>query len=111
MRTLTVLRDSRPNGLQRSGRPGLPERQSLCLPPRLYLKGIPTGDLSEALAAPPGPGAEGLSLSTVNRLKDDDGRTTGSGTGAVRRTGGTSTSGRTASTSRRTWTVIASACR
>jgi len=37
--------------------------------PWLYLKGISTGDFSEALAALLGPNAEGLSSSTITRLK------------------------------------------
>ena len=37
--------------------------------PWLYLKGISTGDFSEALAALLGPEAPGLSASTINRLK------------------------------------------
>ena len=37
--------------------------------PWLYLKGISTGDFSEALAALIGPNAEGLSSSTITRLK------------------------------------------
>ena len=37
--------------------------------PWLYLKGISTGDFSEALAALVGPKAKGLSASTVTRLK------------------------------------------
>lgn len=37
--------------------------------PWLYLKGISTGDFSEALAALLGPNAEGLSSSTIARLK------------------------------------------
>lgn len=37
--------------------------------PWLYLKGVSTGDFSEALAALVGPQAEGLSASTVTRLK------------------------------------------
>ena len=39
--------------------------------PWLYLKGIPTGDFSEALAALLGPDAPGLSASTITRLKAD----------------------------------------
>ena len=39
------------------------------LVPWLYLKGISTGDFSEALAALLGPDAEGLSSSTISRLK------------------------------------------
>ena len=39
--------------------------------PRLYLKGISTGDFSEALAALLGPDAPGLSASTITRLKAD----------------------------------------
>ena len=38
--------------------------------PWLYLKGISTGDFTEALAALPGPDAPGLSASTITRLKD-----------------------------------------
>lgn len=38
--------------------------------PWLYLKGISTGDFSEALAALLGPEAPGLSASTISRLKD-----------------------------------------
>ena len=38
--------------------------------PWLYLKGISTGDFSEALEALLGPGAPGLSATTVVRLKD-----------------------------------------
>jgi len=37
--------------------------------PWLYLKGVSTGDFSEALAALVGPGAPGLSATTVTRLK------------------------------------------
>ena len=37
--------------------------------PWLYLKGVSTGDFSEALAALLGPGAPGLSAPTVTRLK------------------------------------------
>lgn len=37
--------------------------------PWLYLKGISTGDFSEALAAPLGPDAPGLSSNTISRLK------------------------------------------
>lgn len=37
--------------------------------PWLYLKGISTGDFSEALAALLGPEAKGLSASTISRLK------------------------------------------
>ena len=37
--------------------------------PWLYLKGISTGDMSEALAALVGPEARGLSATTVSRLK------------------------------------------
>ena len=38
--------------------------------PNLYLKGVSSGDFEEALAALLGPGAGGLSASTVARLKD-----------------------------------------
>ena len=38
--------------------------------PLLYLKGISTGDFSEALAALFGKDAVGLSASTIGRLKD-----------------------------------------
>ncbi|KRR07025.1 hypothetical protein CP49_41050 [Bradyrhizobium valentinum] len=40
------------------------------LPPVLYLKGISTGDFSEALAALLGKHAAGLSASAIGRLKD-----------------------------------------
>jgi transposase-like protein len=39
--------------------------------PALYLKGVSTGDFSEALEAILGPDAAGLSASTVTRLKED----------------------------------------
>jgi putative transposase len=39
--------------------------------PWLYLKGLSTGDFSEALAALLGPGAPGLSATTITRLKAD----------------------------------------
>ena len=39
--------------------------------PWLYLKGISTGDFSDAQAALPGPDAPGLSASTITRLKAD----------------------------------------
>ena len=39
--------------------------------PWLYLKGISTGDFSEALAALLGPNAEGVSSSTITRLKSN----------------------------------------
>ncbi len=38
--------------------------------PFLYLKGVSTGDFSEALAALVGPGAPGLSATTITRLKE-----------------------------------------
>jgi hypothetical protein len=37
--------------------------------PWLYLKGIPTGDFQEAVAALLGPSATGLSATTISRLK------------------------------------------
>ena len=39
--------------------------------PWLYLKGVSTGDFSEALAALLGPNAQGLSATTISRLKAD----------------------------------------
>jgi transposase-like protein len=39
--------------------------------PALYLKGVSTGDFSEALEAILGPDAAGLSANTVTRLKQD----------------------------------------
>lgn len=39
--------------------------------PWLYLKGVSTGDFSEALAALLGPNAQGLSAKTITRLKAD----------------------------------------
>ena len=38
--------------------------------PWLYLKGVSTGDFSEALASLLGPDAPGLSASTISRLKE-----------------------------------------
>jgi putative transposase len=38
--------------------------------PWLYLKGVSTGDFSEALAALLGPDARGVSASTISRLKE-----------------------------------------
>ena len=38
--------------------------------PWLYLKGVSTGDFSEALEALLGPDAPGLSASTISRLKE-----------------------------------------
>ena len=64
--------------------------------PWLSLKGISTGDFSEALAALLGPEAPGLSLSASRR----SGKARWSiGNGAISRPGVTSTSGPTASTS------------
>ncbi len=52
------------------GPPDLRKAKSVeALLPWLYLKGISTGDFSEALAALLGPDAEGLSASTITRLK------------------------------------------
>ncbi len=39
--------------------------------PWLYLKGVSTGDFTEALAALLGPNAQGLSATTITRLKAD----------------------------------------
>jgi putative transposase len=44
-------------------------RSMEALIPWLYLKGVSTGDFSEALAAVVGPQAKGLSANTVTRLK------------------------------------------
>ena len=85
--------------------------------PWLYLKGISTGDFSEALATLLGPDAPGLSASTITRLKgawwDDYERWSKRDLSARRyvyfaaRSFG---SGRTASASRLGWTRIANVC-
>ena len=85
--------------------------------PWLYLKGISTGDFSEALAALLGPDAPGLSASTITRLKadwwDDYERWSKRDLSARRyvyfaaRSFG---SGLTASVSRLGWTRIANVC-
>ena len=85
--------------------------------PRLYLKGISTGDFSKAPAALPGPDAPGLSASTITRLKgdgwDEDERWSRRDLSArnhvyfAARSFG---SGLTASVSRLGWTRIANAC-
>ena len=85
--------------------------------PWLYLKGISTGDFSEALAALLGPDAPGLSASTITRLKadwwDDYERWSKRDLSARRyvyfaaRSFG---SGQMASTSRPAWTRIANVC-
>jgi len=85
--------------------------------PWLYLKGISTGDFSEALAALLGPDAPGLSAGTIIRLNadwwDDYERWLKRDLSARRyvyfaaRSFG---SGQTASISARAWTRIASVC-
>ena len=56
---------------RRSCRPTCAGRKSIeTLLPILYLKGISTGDFSEALAALLGKDAAGLSASAIGRLKD-----------------------------------------
>jgi transposase-like protein len=69
------VRDRRPAG-ERAGftsailPPYLRKTRSLeGLIPWLYLKGVSTGDFAEALQAPLGPDAPGLSAATVTRLK------------------------------------------
>jgi len=85
--------------------------------PWLYLKGISTGDFSEALAALLGSDAPGLSASTITRLKadwwEDYERWSKRDLSARRyvyfaaRSFG---SGQTASTSARAWTRIVNVC-
>ena len=75
--------------------------------PWLYLKGISTGDFSEALAALLGPDAEGLSASTITRLKAArGGMNTRPGASPISRASAMSTFGRMGSTSRRVSTEI-----
>lgn len=78
--------------------------------PWLYLKGISTGDFSEALTAILGPDAPGLSASTITRLKAAGGKIMSAGQSAICRRGVTYISGWTASTSAPGWTRIASVC-
>jgi transposase-like protein len=69
------VRDRRPTGKRESFQssilpPYLRKTRSLeDLLPWLYLKGVSTGDFSEALAALLGPEASGLSASTITRMK------------------------------------------
>jgi len=69
--------------------------------PILYLKGISTGDFSEALAALLGKDAAGLSASAIGRLKTVGSTSTPRGRSAICRPSATSTSGPMASISRR----------
>src|SRR5262249_57681055 len=69
------VRDRRPDGQRETFHsailpPYLRKTKSIEeLIPWLYLKGISTGDFSEALAAILGPQAQGLSAATITRLK------------------------------------------
>ena len=78
--------------------------------PWLYLKGISTGDFSEALASLVGPDADGLSASTITRLRRPGGTNMRSGASATCQESATSTSGRTVSTSTRAWMMIVNVC-
>ena len=69
--------------------------------PWLYLKGVSTGDFSEALAALLGPEATGLSATTIARLKEDWWADYEAWQQRDLRPGVSSTSGPTASTSNR----------
>ena len=70
------VRDKRPAGERETFRssllpPYLRKTKSIDeLIPWLYLKGVSTGDFSEALQALLGPDAPGLSASTITRLKN-----------------------------------------
>ena len=66
--------------------------------PLLYLKGISSGDFSEALSALLGPDAPGLSANTISRLKRNGWWTMRSGAAEISRTSGMSTGGWTEST-------------
>jgi hypothetical protein len=66
--------------------------------PILYLKGISTGDFSEALAALLGKNAAGLSPAAIARLKEGGSTSTTPGRNAICRRNAASTFGRTAST-------------
>jgi len=68
--------------------------------PILYLKGISTGDFSEALAALLGKDAAGLSASAIGRLRTAGSPSTPRGRSAICRRSATSTSGPMASISR-----------
>ncbi len=71
--------------------------------PWLYLKGVSTGDFTEALEALLGPNAKGLSAKTVTRLKADWWKDYEAWQKRDLGTGAFSTSGRMASTSNRGW--------
>ena len=71
--------------------------------PRLYLKGVSTGDFSEALAALLTPNAKGLSAKTITRLKADWWSEYESWEKRTSAPDGFSTSGPTASASSRGW--------
>ena len=77
--------------------------------PWLYLKGITTGDFSEALAALLGPDAPGLSATTITRLKAAWQAEHEAWQARAWRASATSTSGPTASTSTSAWSRSASA--
>ena len=73
--------------------------------PWLYLKGISSGDFSEALAALMGPDAPGLTASTIGRLKAVWWDEYKPGKSATFRLGATSIFGPTGSASRLAWTM------
>ena len=78
--------------------------------PWLYLKGISTGDFSEALSALLGPDAEGLSSSTITRLKANWWKNMRPGANATSRASAMSTSGRMGFTSRPGWAATVNVC-
>ena len=72
--------------------------------PWLYLKGVSTGDFSEALAARLGPQAQGLSAATITRRdKPTGGTTMKPGKGVTSACAASSTSGRTGFISNPGW--------
>ena len=77
--------------------------------PWLYLKGISTGDFSEALSALVGPQAAGLSATTITRLKTSGRKNSRSGRSDPWRGSSTSTCGPTACTSTFAWRKIGNA--
>ena len=107
----------RPRMPSRSGSPrrscrltcGGPGTSRNCLP-WLYLKGISTGQFEEALAALLGTDAPGLSATTVRRLTEAWQEEHERWQSAISQPVATSISGPTASTSRRGWSMSASAC-
>jgi transposase-like protein len=77
--------------------------------PWLYLKGVSTGDFTEALQALLGPDYQASAPAPSRGCSSSGSTSTAGGRSVIYRTSTTSTSGRTASTSTSAWRRIASA--